>query len=108
MATFFKIMFNFAFSIAQALFGGYVLSRLWAWFITPKFTGAPALNYLDCVGVMIVVSFFLMGLSVSIASVSSKKDEDVLTMSIVRSLATIVILYPLALLSGYIWHQFIQ
>lgn len=108
MATFFKIMFNFAFGIVQALFGGLVLSKLWAWFITPKFSSAPHLNYLDCVGLMITVGFFLSGMTMAIASGTSKKDEDALSMGIVKSLVMILIVYPLTLLSAYVWHQFIQ
>lgn len=105
-----KILFNLLFSVVQSMVGGFVLSKFWAWFINPKFTSAPILNYLDCVGVMLVVGFLLSGLGMSVAQVDARlksKDEDDITLSIVRNLAMILIVYPITLLVGFIWHQFI-
>lgn len=106
METLLKFLFNVGFGIVQALFRGYVLSRLWEWFITPKFTSAPHLGYLDCVGLMIVVGFFTSGLTMSMARMG-EKEEDPLGVSIVKSLVMTLVVYPLTLLSAYIWHQFI-
>lgn len=105
-----KILFNLVFSIVQAMVGGVVLSKFWAWFINPKFTSAPTLNYLDCVGVMLVVGFLLLDLRVSVAQVDARlkpKDEDDVTLSIIRNVAMIFVVYPIMLLVGFIWRQFI-
>ena len=107
MASVLKFLFNIAFSILQALFGGYVLSCMWAWFITPKFTSAPALGYKDCVGLMIVIGFFTSGLIMSLARPSEDKDIDTMSLGIVKSIVTIVIVYPIMLLTAWGWHQFI-
>lgn len=107
MASVLKFLFNIAFSILQALFGGYVLSCLWAWFITPKFASAPALGYKDCVGLMIVVGFFTSGLVMSLAKPGEDKDTDAMTMGIIKSLVTCLIVYPLMLFTAWCWHQFI-
>lgn len=107
-----RILFSVLFSVVQSMVGGFVLSKLWAWFINPKFTSAPALNYLDCVGVMQVVGFALSGLGMALGEINARlkpKDEDetALGASIAKNLAMILIVYPTMLLVGFTWHQFI-
>lgn len=106
-----KFLFSVLFGVVQSLVGGFVLSKFWAWFINPKFTSAPVLNYLDCVGVMIVAGFLLTSVTMSVAQVEARikgdSKEDTLSLSIVKSLGMIFVVYPLVLLIGYIWHQFI-
>lgn len=101
-----KFLFNIAFGIVQTLFGGFVLSKLWAWFINPSFPGAPRLDYLHCVGLMFVVGFFTSGVVMALGKVGDK-DEDVMATGILKSLVMILLVYPVTLLSAYIWHQFI-
>lgn len=117
MITFLKLMFTVAFGILQTLMGGLVLSKLWGWFISSrfdeygvsKFGGVRPLSYLDCVGLMIVINFCILSTTITssmnrIMDKEKLKEEDTLTNAIAKSLAMIVIVYPLALLSGYIWH----
>jgi hypothetical protein len=109
MTSVLKFLFIIGLSVAQSLAGGFVLSRFWTWFINPKFTSAPLLNYLDCVGLMIIIGFFQAISAVSNVKVDEKKsDTSTGTTIIVKQLAVILVLYPLMLLSGFIWHQFIQ
>lgn len=109
-----KFLFSVVFSIIQSMVGGFVLSKFWEWFINPKFTSAPVLNYLDCIGVMMVANLLLTSVLMAVGQVETlvqdqgKEKKDTLTVAIVRSLAMILIVYPLALLIGFTWHQFIR
>lgn len=47
---------NLAYSIGCFILSGYVLSILWAWFITSTF-GLPALTIPVALGIMVVVSY---------------------------------------------------
>lgn len=47
---------NLAYSIGCFILSGYVLSILWAWFITSTF-GLPALTIPVAMGIMVVVSY---------------------------------------------------
>jgi len=109
MASVLKFLFNIALGILQALFGGFVLSKMWAWFIVPKFAGAPNLSYLDSVGVSMTVNFLLLGLYMS-SAMGEKETEgvDAWTKGIIKSAIMIILVYPLTLLAAYVWHQFIQ
>lgn len=108
MTSVLKFLFIIGLSVAQSLAGGLVLSKFWAWFITSKFGDVRSMNYLDCVGLMIVVGFFQAISAVANIKVDEKKsDTSTGTTIIVKQLAVIFILYPLMLLSGFIWHQFI-
>ena len=114
MVTFLKLVFNILFGIGQALFGALVLSKLWTWFIEPRFPGLPHMTTLNCVGLMIVVGFFSLNntfASLKASDVSSKgkgaDDHDFLSFGIIKSVTMIVVVYPLMLLTAFIWHQFI-
>lgn len=109
-----KALFNLGLSIIQTLFAGLVLSKMWGWFITPKFVNAPKLDYLDAVGVSMVVNFFFVGLLVAITMAqyegvkrSAKAMMNITDKSIIVKLFMIVVVYPLSLLGAFIWHHFI-
>lgn len=80
---------------ASAIWRGFVLSLLWAWFIVPLF-GLPALSIPYAIGLSIVVGF--------LSHQAGKVDDDQNWGSAV----TVAALYPaLALLAGWIVTKFI-
>lgn len=107
-----KFLFSFGLSILQTLGAGYVLSKYWAWFVVTAFASAPALSYMRCIGLAMFTNLMLMGLYMKdfSARVDQKTDDlgEHLTKSITKSLAYLIVIYPLALLTGWIWHQFIR
>ncbi len=108
MLTVLKYLFGLAVGIASTLFGGFVLSKFWAWFINPKFASAPRLGYLDCVGLMLFVAFFTMNLSEASGPAKEGEGEDDFVDDSLRKSATMIFCgYPVLLLSGYVWHYFI-
>jgi len=84
----------------QAIFGGFILSLLWSWFIVPKFA-VPALTTMQAIGVLTVIGFPLLGLHVNTAN--DKTLEELLN----KSLAYVFLVYPLCLATAWVWHQFI-
>lgn len=78
--------------------GGFVLSKLWGWFIVPVFAMLPTLTVAQAVGVNTVLGFFKLGLATTIY------DEEV-TIGI-KTVGAILI-YLLVLLFGWIIHLFI-
>jgi ATP/ADP translocase len=106
---FLKVALQGALLVVSSLFAGLVLSKMWRWFIVPKFTSAPELDYLSAVGVNLTVSFFLAGV---LMHMPTDKDDkaDPLTKSIAQSAqsaAMILFFYPFLLFIAYLWHQFI-
>lgn len=61
MKTFFGIIMLFVIGIPITLFGGVVFSDFWRWFIVPVFD-APALTYLQAVGVMLTAYLLIWGM----------------------------------------------
>lgn len=106
-----RLLFKLALGVVSSLEAGFVLSKTWAWFIVPKFPGTPALNYLDCIGVSIVVNTFVLGLYMNTLFGQPQDDigdVDIIDDGVVKSIITIVVVYPILLLSAYVWHQFIK
>jgi hypothetical protein len=108
LVSLFKFVTLIVLGVVNALVGGIVLSRMWAWFVTPTFTHLPALSYTAAVGLLIIVNFMLIPYSPERASeVETAKKHGLMMTAIYKSLSYVFIVYPLALLSAYIWHQFI-
>ncbi len=51
------LVFLFTIIPLMAVWGGYVLSVMWSWFIIPVFTGAPTLSIPAAIGISIVISY---------------------------------------------------
>ena len=106
MAGFAKFVLALASGIGQTLMGGFVFSKLWAWFIVGKFTGAPSLDYLEAIGVSLVFHFLLLGVQFNLTELSRKVTrEEGEYDNIIRTLVFCLVMYPAMLLIGYLWHQ---
>lgn len=79
---------------ASAMWRGYVLSILWAWFIVPTF-GLPALSIPFAIGLALVVGFLT-------ASNAKKKDFEWL-----NAIGVLVLGPAMTLLMGWIVTRFI-
>ncbi len=101
-----KALVNFILGIPQALFGGFIFAHMWHWFIVPRF-GLPDLTFMQAVGVLMTIGFPLWSLHLARISdqiKAEKKEIDTQTISILVSVMTTIILYPLILLFAYFWH----
>lgn len=115
MAGILKFLFSIGTGVLSSLAGGFVLMKYLQWFINPKFSAFPTLNYLDCIGLMLVVCLFSIrnkfyALPTNKKAVEKKKleeDEDTMGSFLVKNIVIVVAVYPGMLLAGYIWHQFI-
>lgn len=89
-------------SIPVSLLGGVVLADLWRWFIEPVFD-VPSLNYMQAVGLSLVVGFFHIGLKTGFGSETEEEDR------LVSSFATVFGFFLAYLISwgvGAVWHMF--
>lgn len=79
-----------AFAAVLTILRGWVLSKLWGWFVLPLFPAMPHLNFLQAAGLLAVVSFMTYTPTVS------KESES-------AELITNAAVYPLlALLFGWV------
>jgi hypothetical protein len=82
------------------IWGGYVLSHLWAWFIVSAF-GATPLGIAQCAGLTMVSKFL------TFVPQRNKKDERELSEQVAEMLAW-AFLYPaLVLMTGNVIHHFL-
>lgn len=101
MATYVRMLFNIGFGVIKTLFAGFILSKMWTWFIVSRFGGVPMLDYAGGVGLMLFISFFGIGRSVTdIMAGDGVAKVDTIT----RNLALICVAYPLVFLMAYLWH----
>lgn len=108
MAAFLLFLFNMAFGVVRSLLGGFVLSKLWAWFIVPVFVTLPELTYLHAVGVVMTVSFLLS--CAGVAATGENDDHKTLAEAFAHATGRqimLILLYPVILVVAYVWHQFI-
>lgn len=87
--------------IPNTLMGAFVLSKMWGWFIAPKF-GVVPLGLLDSVGVMFVAGAIL-GPWFFYAKTNEKDDGE---SNVMKLLITMLFIHPFGLLFGFLWHQF--
>ena len=102
-----KALFNLLLSIPTALAGGFIFAHLWNWFIVRLFPSMPHMTFLDAIGVLIVLSFPL--LSIHMGNIGKElrekhPDMDPSTQSIITSLVTLLVIYPILLGVAYLWH----
>lgn len=86
------------FSILLAVLNGFVLSKLWGWFVVTQFD-LPSLGVVPAIGVGLAVSFLTH-------QVQNKSDED----SDERALRTIIesaVVAVFALIYGWVVFQFV-
>lgn len=76
---------------------GYVVSKLWAWFIVPIF-GLPTLSVAQAVGVSLVVTYFTYHQTPDLKSKDKKEKIEAAVVSLSQPLLT--------LLMGYIVHRY--
>jgi hypothetical protein len=105
-----KTLFGLLLSIPKALIAGFIFSRVWNWFIATKFA-VPSLNYLDAVGVSIVIGYALLPLTLQDVVKDVKKAHPTIddsTWGIIISVMMMVFIYPLAFGIAYLWHLVIR
>jgi uncharacterized membrane protein len=78
----------------SALYSGYVLSVLWAWFVVPTF-GLPALTIPVAIGLALIVSFMAK-------SDAEEKTDDEITSKIVSAVVKAILKPSFALLFGWV------
>lgn len=95
----------FLLSLVRTVANGYVLSKLWAWFVVPAF-GVPALPTLRAIGVMMVLNFLSLHLHAEIikAQPKSAKPRAALKDWVNEYLVAILLVCPLILGISYLWH----
>lgn len=76
------IVLLFAAIVTGAISRGFVLTKLWAWFIQPVFESAPSLSIVTAIGLGMVVSFLTYQVSAEQNKNKSSSDitEVIVTM----------------------------
>ena len=86
-----------------ALWSGFVLATLWAWFIVPTF-GLTALTSIQSIGIVIIARF--MTYQIDVKELISEEDNDTQVKKGIALLA-FTFLYPLLVLTlGWVVHKF--
>lgn len=88
-----KILAALILLVPTVMWGGYVVSVLWGWFIVPL--GAPPVGIAHALGLMLMASLPLLGLA-------KAKDEDDALFTIIKSW----VISLLALGCGWLYHAF--
>lgn len=84
--------------VANTLIAGYVLMRLYKWIICPIY-GLPPITQAEAIGLSFIVSFLLSPVTIHM----KRNDEDKSFMvKVISSFLTALVLYAVALLTGYI------
>lgn len=86
---------------ASALWSGYVLSTLWAWFIVPAF-GVPGLSIAYAIGLALIVSY-----TTDHSFKKKQSYDESLSEQLCRAVGIAAIRPALALLCGWIVTLFI-
>lgn len=106
----FHIVLGLTTSVIVTLFSGYILSVLWSWWIVTKFN-LPRLNVIESVGVMSVVNFLMISISLFLGySEAFKETTNKMPshkLGMYKNLITIFFVFPFILLSNYVWHLFL-
>ena len=102
-----QLLFLLVYAIVfGSLFGGYVFSTLWGWFIVPL--GFPVVTVFQSLGIMLVVGMVLMGMVIELNRKPNKKeDQDIAIMGIPGAITVLVtpVAYLVILLVGWIYHS---
>ena len=104
-------LFSLVLGVIRDIFAGFVLAKFWLWFILGRFTDMP-LNVWHAVGFVLTLNvlMYLAGvINTAVAQPPKGKDaiSEAITESLYKKISDLVIVYPWALLVGYIWHRFI-
>jgi hypothetical protein len=109
MVTFITFLLSWVVAVVRLLAAGFVVSKYWSWFILGRFTQV-TLNYTSAVGVMLMLT--LLAYSCGFRNPPKNDTErktvrDCATETLGEQVGILFFAYPLALLIGYVWHQFI-
>lgn len=91
-----------------AIWNGFVLSKLWTWFVVPL--GVNQISIPHAMGISTLVGLFLSGIVLTLAQIKSNmedKDEDQLLVALMTSFLFGIIVPLLAWGFGAIYHYFI-
>lgn len=113
-----KNMSKLASLLIATLLKGYIFSKMWLWFVVPTFL-LPPLSFVNAVGICGIV--ILLQLEQTVAIVWPQIEERILRTpgyrstqeewdrcgSLVQSLITIFVLYPMVLLLAWIVSRFL-
>jgi hypothetical protein len=102
MERFGKFMAVNLLGVVTTVFRGWVLTKLWAWFVVPL--GAQQLSVVSAVGCMFIVNLALSGLAVTQLLSGPKKSEEPewWAGSILSAFASLLVL-----VYSWIWHFFL-
>lgn len=103
-----KHLASFAVNVGGIVFGGFILSKLWSWFVVPTFPSVPTVDHARGIGLLLVMNFIFMPLYANSAREElERKYPENKYVALVTSLSLTLVIYPMCLLMGYIWHLII-
>lgn len=97
------VVYGCAMFVIGVLLNGWVLSKLWAWFIVPPFA-APPLTLVQAIGVSVVAAFLIRSAH---KDSGSKDSDESFEHALAKSAMTIILSPLMALAFGWILLQFI-
>lgn len=98
--TFISLVLNYAIGFPNVLFQGFVLSKLYTWFVLDAFPHAPHLGVINAIGIAIIAGILTTG-PADFAAIGAD-DDDPIGFVITTHVMTFL-LCAASLLSGFIW-----
>lgn len=94
--------------IPNTLLSGFILAKLWSWFIQPKF-GGPTVSPVEGIGIAYTVHslFFTKWASDSLVVAQKDMGEDEKFAGKIIFFPTVAFLMMLGLGMAYVWKQFL-
>jgi len=105
-----RVPLFFGFSCINNIVEGFILSKMWLWFIMSKFPHVPVISWIDAFGISWMINFILNDIrtaSMMNADALLPKDTDVLSVYISKNLTKIFINHPLTLLVAWSWWKLV-
>jgi FtsH-binding integral membrane protein len=99
MEIFGKLCLTVIIIVLSTLMSGYVLSNLYGWIITPIY-GLKPITIPQAIGISLISHFLLLGVTLNMKS-DQDKNTSFMTM-LVAKLFTVIVIYGITLLTGYI------
>ena len=96
---------RFGFRFLEILTQGFILSKMWLWFVCSQFQHAPKITYVHAVGVVWIVNFVLndMKFANDISNKAHTLPIENVHFLIAKSLINVFVRFPITYFLAWLW-----
>jgi hypothetical protein len=110
MINFIRVPLLFGFSFLNSVVEGFILSKMWQWFILSKFPNAPIFTWVDAFGISWMINFVLNEIrtaTVTVVDGMVPANVDILSFHVNKYLTKIFVNHPLTLFIAWMWWKYV-